>query len=142
MLSISKDIDGTVSLFVGREVNVGEAPAPSFLGNEIGPAGEFWCLALETMHPVEATTQLENLGYEVNWEWRYPINDQGIGDAEMIDELPAAAVLVRASHVNAPNVVLFQLMDERFAEEERQSWGAPSDAFPRSTWESWAPPCD
>jgi hypothetical protein len=142
MLSIPKDIDGTVSLFVRRRLNADERPAPSFLGNEIGPAGAFWCLRLETMHPADATATLRNLGYEVKWEWDLPTNERGIGEAEMIDELPENAVLVRAAHSNAPDVILFQLMEERFSEEARQSWGAPSDAFPRSTWESWAPPCD
>jgi hypothetical protein len=142
VLSIPKEIEGTVSLFVGRDVIEGESPAPAFLGNELGPTGDFWCLALETMRPLDATVRLENLGYEVEWEWALPINDQGIGEAEMIDEIPETAVLIRAGHVNRPNVIRFQLMDERFAEEERQSWGAPSKSFPRSTWESWAPPCD
>jgi hypothetical protein len=93
------------------------------------------------MDPTRATTRLENLGYEVEWEWHLPINAEGIGEAWMIDELPAAAALVRAGHSNDPSVVLFQLMDERYAEEARQSWGTPSEAFPRSTWMSWAPPC-
>lgn len=141
VLSIPKDIEGTVSLFVGREVDDGEAPAPSILDNEIGPTGEFWCMALETMDPADATTKLENLGYQVTWWWHLPTNEQGIGEAWVIDELPKDATLTRVGHSNAPDEVSFQLMDVRFAEKERQVWGAPSEAFPRSTWESWAPPC-
>jgi hypothetical protein len=98
-------------------------------------------LALEEMHPADATKTLENLGYEVAWEWDLPINDDGIGEAWRIDELPESATLVRASQSHRPDEVLFQLMDDRFAEEARQSWGTPSEEFPRSTWASWAPPC-
>jgi hypothetical protein len=140
VLSLPKGIHGTVSLYVGRKAREGEAPAPSFMDNEAGPAGEFWCLALETMDPAEATRRLENLGYEVEWEWDLPIVD-GYGDAWMIDELPPNAALVRAAHTNDPSIVRFQLMGERYAERARQSWGMPSEEFPRSTWASWAPPC-
>ena len=90
---------------------------------------------------MEATERLEGLGYEVEWEWDLPTNDQGFGEARMIDELPQGATLVRAAHSSDPSLVRFQLMDERYAEEARRSWGTPSERSPRSTWESWAPPC-
>jgi len=140
--SIPKGINGTINLFVGRKPERGEIPAPDFLGNDLGPTGDFWCLALEEMNPAEARRILQDLGYEVAWEWRLPINEEGVGDAWMIDELPESATLVRAIRTHPSDHVVFQLMDERFAEEARKSWGTASEAVPRSDWASWAPPCD
>jgi hypothetical protein len=138
-LSLPKDVHGTATLFVGRKARTGETPAPPFLDNELGPTGDFWCLALERMHPADATARVEGLGFEVLWEWRQlPISEEGAGDAWRIDELPQDAALVRAALPNDPGVVVFQLVDERFAEEERQSWGAPSDRGPRRS--AGAPP--
>jgi hypothetical protein len=141
ILSLPRGIHGTVSLFVGRTPLPDEVPAPSFLDNELGPTGDFWCLALETMSPMEATKTLEDLGYEVRWEFDLPVDENGIGEAEEVTDLPPGATLVRAALPNDPGIVRFQFVDASFSENERRSWGAPSEAAPRSAWASWAPKC-
>jgi hypothetical protein len=96
---------------------------------------------LESVTTREATEILESRGWEVEWELREPLNDEGIGEATLIEELPPSAVLVRAVTIE-PALVRFILVIGPNADDERRAWGTPSETKPRSTWEPWAPPCD
>ena len=135
---LPKGISGLVRLYVNRAARPGETPW--FFGddlgvNELGPTGTFWCLALEDRTPQAATSELQALGYEVQW-LRVTPNYAMFP----IDHIPPSSKVV-FSFVHGPGVVDLRMADARHADSLRAAFGTPSLQYPRSTWSSWAPSC-
>ena len=133
VLELPRNLEGPLTIVVGRAARPGETPAP--MDNELAPTGAFWCLGLENQPPERSGRMLEGMGYEVVWVYE-TFEDPG-GEGSEVDAPPRGSGITTA-FFRAPDVVDIRLAPEAEIERLRLDAGTPTRG---SDVPVWAPEC-
>lgn len=134
VLELPRNLEGPLTLAVGRAARPGEAEAP--MDNELAPNGAFWCLGLQNMPADRAGRTLEDMGYEVVWV--YKTFEAPGGEGHKVEAPPPGSGITTA-FFRAPDVVDVRLAPEAEVEWLRLQAGTPTQG---SRVPPWAPACE
>lgn len=134
ILELPRNLEGPLTLSVGRAARPGEAEAP--MDNELAPNGAFWCMDLHTMAADRAGRLLQDMGHEVVW-----IHEtfEGPGGEGHQVEAPPEGSGITTAFFRAPRVVDIRLAPEAEVQRMRLQAGTPTQG---GAAPDWAPACE